>query len=184
MILNSLVMILGIAFALGCDAFAVGLALGTRGLDFRASFRLWFHFGLFQFLMPIIGWSLGSSILKYIEKFDHWIAFALLAGVSIKMFKESLSSEDEEETTIDPTRGWSLVMLSLATSIDALGIGFSMGVAKSNLLFPSFCIGIVAGIMTFIGIKLGGKLNTKFGKRVEMVGAVILFIIALKLLEI
>ena len=174
----------GLAVALGCDAFAVGAAVGTRSPCRRACFRLWFHFGLFQFLMPIFGWNLGRSLLDQVGRFANCIAFAMLFVIAAKMLRESLQSKDDEEELqkSDPTRGWSLVMLSVATSIDALGAGFGMGMAGMNLYLPAFIIGVVAAAMTWCGLKLGRRLSARFGKRVETAGAIILFIIAFKLL--
>jgi len=183
--LSDLLFSLGVAFALGCDAFAVGLAVGTRNPCRRACFRLWFHFGLFQFLMPIIGWYVGSSVYEYIKDFDHWLAFALMFVIASRMLHESLQKEkDEEDQRADPTRGWSLVALSVATSIDALGVGFSMGIARMELLKPAIIIGITAAIMTFVGLRLGRRLTHAYGKKVETAGAIILYLIAFKLLTI
>ncbi len=183
--LSDLLFSLGVAFALGCDAFAVGLAVGTRNPCRRACFRLWFHFGLFQFLMPIIGWYVGSSVYEHIKDFDHWLAFCLMFIIATRMMHESLQKEkEEEESRADPTRGWSLVALSIATSIDALGVGFSMGIARMELFKPAVIIGITAALMTFVGLRLGRSLTHTFGKKVETAGAVILYLIAFKLLTI
>jgi len=191
MTLNDFIFSFGVAFALGCDAFAVGMAVGTRGPCRRACFRLWFHFGLFQFLMPIIGWSIGSSVYEYIKDVDHWIAFVLMFIIATKMFKESMSGDEETgdeqkepDAGADPTRGWSLVGLSIATSIDALRVGFGMGIARMSLLKPAVIIGITAAIMTYTGIAMGRRLSESFGKRVETAGAIILYVIAFKLLYI
>ncbi|PKL51285.1 MAG: hypothetical protein CVV42_00100 [Candidatus Riflebacteria bacterium HGW-Riflebacteria-2] len=185
MSLSDLCFSLGVAFALGCDAFAVGLAVGTRNPCRRACFRLWFHFGLFQFLMPIIGWVIGSSIYEHIKDFDHWLAFGLMFAIATRMLYESLQKEEcTEEQRADPTRGLSLVALSVATSIDALGVGFSMGIARMELLKPAIIIGITAAIMTFVGLRLGRRLSYAYGKKVETAGAVILYLIACKLLTI
>lgn len=176
---------LGVAFALGCDAFAVGMAVGTRSPCKRACFRLWFHFGLFQFLMPIIGWMIGQSVYEYIKDIDHWITFGLMFVIATKMMRESLDESDEEsEENQDPTRGWSLIALSVATSIDALGVGFGMGIARMELFKPAIIIGITAALMTYCGISLGRRLSSRFGKRVETAGAIILYVIAFKLLYI
>lgn len=173
---------------MGCDAFAVGLAVGTKNPCRRACFRLWFHFGLFQFLMPIIGWSIGNSIVEKIKDYDHWIAFGLMFLIASKMMKESFSenkeNDQEGECCKDPTRGFSLIALSIATSIDALGVGFGMGIARMTLLRPAIIIGVTAAIMTYTGISLGRKLSARFGKRIETAGAIILYIIAFKLLSI
>lgn len=174
----------GLAVALGCDAFAVGAAIGTRSPCRRACFRLWFHFGLFQFLMPIIGWNLGQSLLTQAGRFANCIAFAMLFVIAVKALRESLQTEDEEAGAqkSDPTCGWSLVMLSVATSLDALGAGFGMGIAGMQLFVPALIIGVVASVMTWCGLRLGRRLSVRFGKRVETAGAIILFIIAFKLL--
>jgi hypothetical protein len=130
----NLLTILGIAFGLAMDAFAVAIAVGSRHkhLQFRPVFRLSFHFGLFQFLMPIIGWLLGSQLEKYLKNYDHWIAFLLLAFVGGKMIKESFETSQHEQTRTDLTRKWSLMMLSVATSIDALAVGLTYLVIKRD----------------------------------------------------
>ena len=185
MSMTDLLFSLGVAFALGCDAFAVGLAVGTRNPCRRASFRLWFHFGLFQFLMPIIGWYVGNSIFEYVKEVDHWIAFVLMFVIATRMLRESLNDENaDEDSSADPTRGWSLVGLSVATSMDALGVGFSMGIARMTLIKPAVIIGITAAVMTYSGIHLGRRLSRSYGKKVETAGAIILYLIAFKLLSI
>ncbi|MBU1107667.1 MAG: manganese efflux pump MntP family protein [Candidatus Riflebacteria bacterium] len=185
MSLTDLLFSLGVAFALGCDAFAVGLAVGTRNPCRRACFRLWFHFGLFQFLMPIIGWYVGNSIYEYIKEIDHWIAFLLMFVIATRMLRESLAEEkDDDSPGADPTRGWSLMGLSIATSMDALGVGFSMGIAQMALFKPAVIIGITAALMTYVGVHLGRHLSHSYGKKVETAGAIILYLIAFKLLTI
>lgn len=184
---DSLGVVLAIAFALGFDTFAVGLAAGTNNPGKRASFRLYFHFGLFQFLMPIIGWYIGRTILPYISTYDHWIAFGLLAFIALRMIVESvkdLRSSNESIELSDISRGWSLVTLSLATSFDALGVGFSMGLTNSRLFIPAFIIGLAASVMTYAGIRLGRIISVKMGRRASILGGLILLVIAIKLLEI
>ncbi len=193
--ISSWVVVLGISFALGCDAFAVGLAVGTRMPERRARFRLWFHFGLFQFLMTMGGWLAGREIIPLVKDWDHWIAFGLLAFIAARMLRESFQTEENggggsedgagaSSGRKDLTRGWSLVALSFATSFDALGVGFSLSMTARSLFWESVCIGLVAAAMTWTGLKLGRVLSVRFGKRVETVGAIILFIIAFKLLSI
>ena len=181
--MDEFLIILGIAVALGCDAFAVGLAIGTTDPDRRQSFRLYFHFGLFQLLMTLAGWELGRRVLSLIQSWGNWVAFGLLSYIAWRMFRESLrTEEDEEKERRDPTRGWSLVSLSVATSMDALGVGFGMSVTGETRISPAVVIGIVAALMTYAGIRLGKRLSAAFGKRVETVGALILFAIAIRLL--
>ena len=172
------------AVALGCDAFAVGLGVGTQFCAPRQVFRLSFHFGLFQFLMPLVGWFFGQNMVGMARQWAPWIAFALLFFIGGKMSYESLRPEefDQPKDCPDPTRGFSLVMLSLATSIDALGVGFSLGILGEGLLLAAIWIGVTACVMTWIAMKLGNRLSQKFGRRMETVGGIILMAIAVKLL--
>ena len=109
----------------------------------RHIFRVAFHFGLFQALMPLIGWFVGQSFATYVKSVDHWVAFGLLAFIGGRMLWES-RKETEEQTDLDPTRGWMLVMLSVATSIDALAVGLSMAFLGINIWVPAIVIGLVA----------------------------------------
>lgn len=173
--------ILILAFLLGIDAFSVALAVGTRGSSFRQTFRISFHFGLFQFLMPIIGWFLGQNVISLIQRYDNWVAFGLLFIIGAKMIYEALR-HIPENIAKDRTRKWSLVALSLATSIDALGAGIGMGVLNTSLFYPCTIIGITAGIMSLIGIKLGTAVSVKFGNRMEAIGGIALIILSIKML--
>jgi len=171
-----------IAVALGCDAFAVGLGVGCRFCGPRQVFRLSFHFGLFQFLMPLAGWLAGHHILAWAKTWGSWIAFGLLIFIGIRMLREGFGPPEEETECQDPTKGLSLVMLSVATSIDALGVGFSLGVLNQNLFMVAVWIGIVAAAMTWLAMKIGNRLSQRFAKRMEIVGGLILVAIAFKLL--
>jgi len=175
--------ILGIAFGLAMDAFAVAIAAGlTLGrLQGRQVFRLAFHFGLFQFLMPVVGWLAGQTVNQWISAFDHWIAFALLAGIGAKMIRESLHDRPQEDRD-DPTRGWSLVTLSVATSIDALAVGLSLGLLEVSIWMPSVVIGLVAAAMTTLGMTFGSRLGAGFGKWAERAGGLVLIGIGLRIL--
>ncbi|MFZ2446227.1 MAG: manganese efflux pump MntP family protein [Syntrophobacteraceae bacterium] len=173
-----------IAIALGCDAFAVGMGVGARACNPRQVFRLSFHFGLFQFIMPILGWYLGQHLVGIASLWAPWIAFALLFFIGAKMAGENLfrGKSDKPDECVDPTRGLSLVVLSLATSLDALGVGFSIGILGAGLLFPAIWIGLTAGVMTWTAMKLGSRLSERFGRWMELAGGVILMAIAVKLL--
>jgi len=172
-----------IAIGLGMDAFAVALAVGCRlpKLTFRPLFRLSFHFGLFQFLMPVIGWYGGTQIQEHIHGFDHWLAFGLLAFIGAKMIRESFGSDDDCAQRPDPTRKWSLIALSLATSIDALAVGLSMAFLQIEIWTPSVVIGVVAAAMTLVGMVSGRRLGARFGRRMELIGGLILIAIGLKI---
>ena len=174
----------GIAIALAMDAFAVALAAGLTlpKLTKRHLFRFGFHFGLFQALMPILGWLAGISVREKIEAYDHWVAFTLLFLVGAKMLKDAFSDEADEETYKDPTRGLSLVMLSIATSIDALAIGLSLAVLGVTIWTPALFIGLTASILTLIGMLLGRRLGQAWGTRVEVFGGLLLIAIGSKIL--
>lgn len=176
--------LLGIAFALAMDAFAVALGAGLNlpRLTGRHLFRLGFHFGLFQALMPIVGWLAGLTVQRWIVAFDHWIAFGLLAYVGGKMLWEALHKEEAETTASDPTRGWSLVVLSVATSIDALAVGLTLALLNISVWYPALVIGLVAGVMTLAGMLLGRRLGRAWGPRVEILGGLILLGIGFKIL--
>ena len=171
-----------VAVALGCDAFAVGLGTGVQFCAPRQVFRLSFHFGFFQFMMPLIGWVLGRHVLGWTQRLAPWIGFGLLFFIGSKMVYEGIGSQSHGRECSDPTRGLSLIMLSLATSIDALGVGFTLGVLGQGLLFAAMCIGITAGGMTWLAMKLGNRLSGKFAHRMEIFGGTILIVIAFKLL--
>jgi putative Mn2+ efflux pump MntP len=176
--------ILGIAFGLAMDAFAVSIACGCQleRLSGRHLFRLSFHFGLFQFLMPIVGWFGGSKISFLVHNFDHWIAFGLLMLLGMKMIKESFAPSDSFQYKKDPTRKWSLVLLSLATSIDALAVGLSLALLDINIVRPSIIIGIVAAAMTLIGMIFGRQLGARFGSKMAFLGGIILIAIGSRVL--
>ncbi len=172
-----------IAVGLAMDAFAVSLAAGAlkevRGP--RATFRLSFHFGLFQFVMPVIGWYAGATVVNYIEAFDHWIAFCLLAYVGGRMILSGVGKRDESFRS-DPSRGYLLVTLSVATSIDALAVGLSLAMIQVGIWYPSIVIGVVAGAFSIVGVGLGRRLGVAFGKRMEVAGGIILVLIGLRIL--
>jgi putative Mn2+ efflux pump MntP len=160
-----------LAVGLAMDACAVSAGAGatgrTRGV--RGTFRLGFHFGLFQFLMPIAGWFAGRTIAGHVQAVDHWIAFAILAFIGGRMIRNGLQPEPDPEAG-DPSKGWSLVLLSVATSIDALAVGFSLAM-----------IDVVTAAMSVAGINLGARLGARFGHRMEMVGGVILILVGAKI---
>jgi putative Mn2+ efflux pump MntP len=173
-----------IAFALAMDAFAVAIVTGltVAPLTRRHVFRLAFHFGLFQALMPAIGWAAGKAVHTYISAFDHWIAFGLLAFVGGRMAWGALKHEDEKPAPGDPTSGWQLVLLSVATSIDALAVGLSMAMVGSDIVVPALVIGVVAAAMTATGMVLGRRIGSLWGPRVEVLGGFILVGIGVKIL--
>ncbi len=186
----NLVTILGIAVALAMDAFAVAIATGVslKQVSVRQTFRLSWHFGLFQALMPIIGWGLGTSVQSYMEAYAHWIAFVMLALVGSNMLKEAvMTDEDEQEikSRKDSTKGMTLVMLSIATSIDALAVGLSMSMLRVSIITPAIIIGIVAGLFTIAGLHLGQRVSrlTWLSIWAEIIGGLVLWLIGLNILR-
>ena len=173
----------GLALALAMDAFAVALGTGAvlSRLTGRHLFRLGFHFVLFQALMPVIGWLAGLTIIQWVEAWDHWIAFSLLAIIGGRMIYEALSDEEKTDDR-DPTKGLSLVLLSIATSIDALAVGFSLSVIGVSIWMPALVIGLVAGVLTIAGMLLGGRIGDRWGSRVEIFGGLVLIAIGIKIL--
>jgi manganese efflux pump family protein len=166
------------------DAFAVAIVTGLtlQPMTRRHVFRLAFHFGLFQALMPIIGWTAGTAVHAYIEAFDHWIAFGMLAFVGGNMVRGAIRGEqDQAASTKDPTVGWDLVLLSVATSIDALAVGLSLAMVGAKIVFPAMVIGIVAAVFTASGMVLGRRIGALWGKRVEVLGGLILVAIGVKI---
>lgn len=181
----SFVFILGIAVALAMDCFAItlGMACGSRGLTLKQAVRMGAYFGGFQFLMPIAGWFAGDRLLGLIEHFDHWVAFGLLALIGGRMIHESLEmSEEEKAGRPDQTQGARLLLLALATSIDALAVGLSLGVVGTVILYPAVIIGVTSFVLTVAGAKLGPVVGRLTGKRAELVGGLVLIAIGVKIL--
>ena len=176
--------ILLVAVALGMDTFAVGV---SGGASFRAPlarkvFRLTFHFGLFQALFFLMGFGVGGGIASAIARWNRYLAFGLLAFVGGRMIREGLAREPGEEPTLDPSRGWRLVMLSVATSIDAMAVGLSFGVLGRSVMGAAILVGLVSCGMTGLGILLGRVLRAGVGRYAEMLGGPILIAIGIKVL--
>ena len=172
--------------ALAMDAFAVSICKGIKMPRIRKSHIVIIavFFGGFQMLMPLIGWLLGSQFVQYISKFDHWIAFALLAFIGVKMAIESFKHEEEDCCKCDSKLDLKeLVVLAIATSIDALAVGITFALYPDINILPSISI---IGIVTFVicagGVVIGHKFGAKFKSKAELLGGIVLVIIGLKLL--
>jgi putative Mn2+ efflux pump MntP len=175
--------LLGISIGLAMDALAVSIAAGITlaAVTPRHTFRLAFHFGLFQFMMPILGWLAGRQLAPQIAAYDHWAAFGLLAFVGGKMLLDARKEERPNHRS-DPTRGLMLVTLSVATSIDALAVGMSMAFMEVSVWFPSVVIGIVAATLSALGIRFGNRLGTRCGRWAEALGGCLLLLIGVRIL--
>lgn len=177
--------ILAVSIALAMDAFAVAIASGVtlKIVTGRQTFRLAWHFGLFQAVMPIIGWFGGYLVRDYFLRFGHWVAFGLLLYIGGHMLWEGLRRDDDEACQ-DPTAGSRLIMLSVATSIDALAVGFTLALLGVSIWFPAAIIGVVALVFTAAGLHLGRLLgcNTRLGQYAEVLGGLVLMGIGGKIL--
>jgi len=175
--------IIVVALGLAMDAVAVCIVAASAGYasNKRAIFRLAFHFGLFQFLMPVVGWLCGTAVERYVRAVDHWIAFGLLLLVGGRMIWAAFRPAEQRPTT-DPTRGLTLVMLSAATSLDALAVGFSLALAGISVWYPSVLIGLITGLMCLLAIALGNRLRAVFARWAEIAGGMVLVLIGMRIL--
>ena len=171
-----------IALGLAMDAFAVALGCAASGeaRGVGAGLRLSFHFGLFQFLMPVAGWAVGVRIERLVSTWDHWIAFGLLVFVGVRMIRAGLHPSLESRS-LDPSRGLRVVILALATSIDAFAIGLSLAMLRISIWYPSVVIGVVTLGVSMAGFQFGTKLGARLGKRAEIAGGAILCLIGLRI---
>ncbi len=170
-----------ISLGLAMDALAVSLCIGTTGqiASLRGKIRLAAHFGIFQAGMTALGWLAGETIVQYVERFDHWIAFALLGYVSINLIRSGFS-KDGQAFEQDPSTGKVLVILSFATSIDALAVGLTIALLKVPVLLAVVMIGLVALLLSALGLVAGVRLGGTFGKRMEILGGLILLGIGIR----
>lgn len=173
-----------IALGLAMDAFAVSIAASVMlgKVTPRQVFRLSFHFGLFQGLMPIVGWLAGMTVQQSIKAWDHWVAFGLLVFIGGRAILSAWRGEDERKQRLDPTRGLILVALSIATSIDALAVGLSFSALQIKILTPVLVIAATAAGMTILGMVIGRRLGQRFGRQMEFAGGLVLIAIGVKIL--
>ncbi len=175
------------AVGLAMDAFAVSVSNGILLKQVRMShiLKFGFCFGLFQFIMPILGFLLGSSFSGYIQAFDHWIAFILLGAIGGNMLHESFKGDDNNRTQeSDIMSIKNLTMLSVATSIDAMAVGVTFAFLKSDLTIvqAAAVIGLVAFLFSAVGVLIGKRLGGMFEKNAMRIGGLILILIGSKIL--
>jgi len=178
-----LLTIIFLAIGLAMDAFAVSIVDGSayKHLHVKHAFRIAFLFGLFQAVMPLIGALAGLTIKEYIADYDHWIAFALLAGVGGKMIYESFKIEPIKKDA-QPASGVVLLVLSIATSIDALAVGITLPLLNVPLIISISIIGLITFILSYLGVYIGKKFGHFFESRIEVIGGVVLTTIGIKIL--
>lgn len=176
-----------LAVGLSMDAFAVsickGLSMKKATLKAQATCGVWF--GGFQALMPLIGFFLGALFAEAIEAFDHWVAFALLAIIGINMFKEAFSKEEEEKdggenADLSPK---TMLVMAIATSIDALAVGISLAMAGNvNIFMAVLLIGVITFAMSAMGVKIGNVFGSRYEKKAQAAGGIILIFLGAKIL--
>ncbi|MEG0376066.1 MAG: manganese efflux pump MntP family protein [Raoultibacter sp.] len=174
-----------VAVGLSMDAFAVSICkgLGMRKINYRHALIIALFFGVFQGVMPVIGWLLGTQFESYITSFDHWIAFGLLVIIGGKMlwdaFHEEATCTDCEQPKINVKE---LTLLAIATSIDALAIGITLAFLQVDIIRAALTIGVITFVLSFIGVIVGKRFGDKYQKRATIAGGVVLIAIGVKIL--
>ncbi|MDE7278785.1 MAG: manganese efflux pump MntP family protein [Oscillospiraceae bacterium] len=174
-----------IAVGLSADAFSVSVCKGLnmRKLNLKHAYVIALFFGVFQAVMPLLGYLLGTGFSEYIEKYDHWIAFVLLAFIGGKMAIEAIREKDgEAEEKTDTLSIGELTILAVATSIDALAVGITFAFLKVNILPSVLLIGVTTFALSLGGVLLGNRFGAKYKSKAEIAGGVILIFIGLKIL--
>ncbi len=167
------------------DAFSVSICKGlaTRKFSVKTALLCGLWFGLFQALMPLVGHYLGAQFEHFITHIDHWIAFGLLAIIGSNMIREALSNDEEEcDANCGSTGFKTMLMLAIATSIDAFAVGVTFAFLKVNIWKSVIIIGITTFIFSFFGVKIGNIFGSRYSKVSEIIGGVILIILGLKIL--
>jgi putative Mn2+ efflux pump MntP len=173
-----------IALGVSADAFAVALSKGLhmRRFNLRNALVIALVFGAFQAVMPLVGWLLGSQFAAYIRDFDHWIAFGLLLLVGGKMLWEAFSSHEDTEKDYERINPRELLVLALATSIDALAVGVTLAFVDVSIVGAISLIGATTLVLAFLGVVVGRRVGARFGKPAEIAGGVILILIGTRIL--
>lgn len=172
-----------IALGLAMDAFAVSITSGftAKTLKIQYAMKIALFFGFFQALMPLLGWSAGFGIKDFLSAVDHWIAFGLLSFIGIKMIYEAtLIKKEEKEIAILSL--YALLLLSIATSIDAFAVGLSLSALDVAILSPAIIIGVVTFVISFLGVYIGNRFGHFFESKIEIAGGLIMIGIGLKIL--
>lgn len=178
-----IISIICIAFGLAMDAFAVSITRGVtiKYLRIYSALAIATCFGAFQAVMPLIGWLAGLSLRNVISGIDHWIAFGLLCLIGFKMIYESFTVESRDKE-INPLNVFVLLILSVATSIDALAVGISLSFLEISIAIPAIIIGTVTFLLTLLGVFIGKRFGHIFENKIEIIGGLILIGIGMKIL--
>jgi putative Mn2+ efflux pump MntP len=181
-LLMSVFTIILLAVGLSFDTFAVSVSCGIarKKIVFWEAIRIASVFAFFQASMPLIGWALGLSVKHYIEPIDHWIALALLTIIGVKMIAEAFEKHDEKKN-FNPLDLRIMITLAIATSIDALAVGISFIALDVNILYAYFIIGFITFLVAMLGMLFGKNIGGIIGKRMEIIGGLILIGIGVKI---
>ena len=172
-----------IAVGLSMDVFAVAICKGLSVRKLKLSHMLitGAYFGVFQAVMPLIGYYLGQTFESYITSFDHWIAFVLLSLIGANMIRESFSKEEDEQNASFSFK--TMLPLAVATSIDALAVGVTFGLMQGVNIFSAVgLIGVTTLVLSFVGVKIGNVFGSKYKSKAELVGGIILILMGIKIL--
>ena len=174
--------ILLISIGLAMDAFAVSICKGLsmKTMSWKKALIVGLYFGIFQALMPVLGFFLGTTFESLVTQIDHWIAFALLSFIGINMLREAFGNNEENQD--DSVDFKTMAILAIATSIDALAVGITFAFLKVNMLLAGLMIGIVTFAICVIGVKIGNKFGDKYERKAETVGGLILIFMGIKIL--
>lgn len=171
--------LLFLALAMSTDAFAAALGKGAslHKPRFTQALRTGLIFGVIEAITPIIGWGIGQVATKFVESWDHWIAFTLLLVLGLHMIYNGIKHDDAEEQKPDQHSFFILAITAFATSIDALAVGVGLAFVDVNILVAALAIGVATTVMVTIGVMLGRVLGTVVGKRAEIVGGIVLMVV-------
>lgn len=177
------IIVIGIGLAMDALAVSICKGLSMKKTDWKKAIIIALYFGIFQALMPVLGYFLGSTFSSFVQSVDHWIAFILLAIIGANMIMDSTDDEDDEiEKRNDKVDVKTMLLLAVATSIDALAVGVTFAFFEVNLLLSISIIGIISFALSFIGVAIGNKFGDRFQNRAELAGGIVLIIIGFKIL--
>lgn len=174
------ILLIGIGLAMDAFAVSVGKGLSMKKMNWNKAIIVGLYFGIFQGLMPIIGYFLGYSFESLVSQIDHWIAFFLLGAIGSNMIREALKKDEEDRNDSIAFKG--MIVLAIATSIDALTIGITFAFLQVNIFTSALIIGIITFLISVLGVKIGNKFGSKYESKSEVIGGLILILMGLKIL--
>ncbi len=174
------ILLIGIGLAMDAFAVSIGKGLSMKKMNWKKAIIVGLYFGIFQGLMPIIGFFLGYSFESLVRQIDHWIAFFLLVAIGMNMVREALKKDEEGRN--DSVAFKVMIILAIATSIDALTIGITFAFLQVNILTSALIIGVITFLISILGVKIGNKFGSKYESKSEAIGGLILILMGLKIL--